>query len=266
MRMKKTLLTVAGFDPTSGAGVSLDLRIFQSAGFQGMAVLTSLTEQNTEEVKNIYCLTPEFVKAQYETLRKDIPFSGIKVGMLGSGKNIPVIKQILADNPKIPRVVDPVFKSSSGTWLLEPESIPGYILEIRGKASLLTPNLEEASLISGKKIATEEDMRTAAREIYSLGRIPCLIKGGHFPNQNLNLLYDGKGFHLFKKEKLKKRVHGTGCFLSSSLLAYMARGASLEKACRLALELVHKAIEDAEAYGRGQLLITWGQGSTLDIK
>ena len=160
--MKRTLLTVAGFDPTSGAGISLDLRVFQSAGFQGMAVLTSLTEQNTEVVKKIYLLTPEFVKAQYETLRKDVSFSGIKVGMLGSGKNIPVIKKILADNPKIPRVVDPVFKSSSGTWLLEPESIPDYISEIRGKASLLTPNLEEASLISGTKIATEEDMRTAA--------------------------------------------------------------------------------------------------------
>jgi hydroxymethylpyrimidine/phosphomethylpyrimidine kinase len=264
--MKKILLTVAGFDPTSGAGISLDLRVFQSAGFQGMAVLTSLTEQNTEEVKKIYCLTPEFVKAQYETLRKDVSFSGIKVGMLGSGKNISVIKQILENNPKIPRVVDPVFKSSSGTWLLEPESIPDYISEIRGKASLLTPNLEEASLISGTKIATEEDMRTAAREIYSLSRIPCLIKGGHFPRQSLNLLYDGKGFHLFKKKKLKKKVHGTGCFLSSSLLIFLVKGYSLEKACHHALELSHKAIEDAVAYGRGQLLITWGQGSTLDIK
>ena len=254
--MKRTLLTVAGFDPTSGAGISLDLRVFQSAGFQGMAVLTSLTEQNTEKVKKIYRLTPEFVKAQYETLRKDVSFSGIKVGMLGSGKNIPVIKKILADNPKIPRVVDPVFKSSSGTWLLEPESIPDYISEIRGKASLLTPNLEEASLISGTKIATEEDMRTAAKEIYSLSRIPCLIKGGHFPKQSINLLYDGNGFYLFKKKKLKKRVHGTGCFLSSSLLTCMAEGDSLEKACHLALELVHKAIEDAKACGRGQLLIS----------
>lgn len=254
--MKKTLLTAAGFDPTSGAGISLDLMVFQSAGFQGVAVLTSLTEQNTKEVKKIYCLPPEFVRAQYETLAKDIPFSGIKVGMLGSGKNIPVIKQILEDNPKIPRVVDPVFKSSSGAWLMEPESIPDYISEIRGKASLLTPNLEEASLISGTKIATEKDMRTAAREIYSLSRMPCLIKGGHFPKQSLNLLYDGKGFHLFKKKKLKKKVHGTGCFLSSSLLTFIARGDPLEKACHLALELVHKAIEEAEAYGRGQLLIS----------
>lgn len=221
-----------------------------------MAVLTSLTEQNTEEVKKIYCLTPEFVRSQYETLRKDISFSGIKVGMLGSGKNIPVIKQILEDNLKIPRVVDPVFKSSSGTWLLEPKSIPDYISEIRGKASLLTPNLEEASLISGTKIATEKDMRAAAKKIYSLSRTPCLIKGGHFPKQSLNLLYDGKGFHLFKKEKFKKSVHGTGCFLSSSLLTYMAKGDSLEKACHLALELVHKAIKEAEAHGRGQLLIT----------
>lgn len=253
--MKKILLSVAGFDPTSGAGASLDLKAFELLGFQGMSVLTSLTAQNTQSVKKVQSLPPEFLMTQYQTLREDVPISGIKVGMIGWKKNIPAIRTFLTDNPDIPRVVDPVFKSSSGAWLLEQEAIPEYISEIKGKATLLTPNLEEASLVSGIKIRDQEDMNKAAEQIASLSSIPCLVTGGNFSNWSINILYDGKTFYFFKNKKLRKKVHGTGCFLSSSLLAYLVQGNPLEKACHLATELTHKAIKEALRFGRGQALI-----------
>ncbi|MGD8536482.1 MAG: bifunctional hydroxymethylpyrimidine kinase/phosphomethylpyrimidine kinase [Candidatus Aminicenantes bacterium] len=253
--MKKILLSVAGFDPTSGAGVSLDLRVFQRFGFQGMSILTSLTAQNTEKVKEVHCLPQEFLRSQYEALREDVFISGIKVGMVGCGENIPIIKDILRDNLAVPRVVDPVLKSSSGTWLIEREAIPEYISGLKGNASLLTPNREEASLLSGMKVNTEEEMKKAAEKIYSLSSIPCLITGGDLSKKSANLLYDGKSFHLFKKEKIKKKVHGTGCCLSSSLLAYLVNSNSLEKACHLATEFTHRAIQNALQVGRGQHIL-----------
>jgi len=252
---KKILLSIAGHDPTSGAGVSLDLKAFQLLGFQGMAVITSITSQNTEGVKKVHCLSPDLIWDQYKTLCEDVSFSGIKVGMVGCGENIEVIKRILEDNQDIHRVVDPVFKSSSGAWLLEKDSIPDYISEIKGKGSLLTPNLEEAGMISGIKIKNTEEMKKAAKSIFSLSNIPCLIKGGHFPKQMVNLLYDGNKYHSFKKEKIRKKVHGTGCFLSSSILGYMVKGNSLDKACLLATQLTHKAIKNAIKIGQGQNII-----------
>lgn len=243
--MKKILLSLAGYDPTSGAGVSLDLKVFQHLGFQGMAVLTSTTSQNSRTVKEIHCLPPEFLWNQYQTLCQDFSFSGIKVGMIGCQKNIEVIEKILAADPKIPKVIDPVFKSSSGVWLLEKEAISIYLSKIKGKASLLTPNIEEASMLSKVRVKSYQDMKEAAEKIYAQSKIPCLIKGGHLPEQKLDLLYDGQKFYSFKKEKIEKSVHGTGCFLSSSLLAYLAEGNSLEKACFLASYLTHKAIKNA---------------------
>lgn len=261
--MKKALLSVAGYDPTSGAGAVLDQNVFLHMGFHGVGILTSLTAQNTEGIKKVYCPPPGFLRAQYESLRSDVAFCGIKVGMIGCKENIPLIAQILSKNPDIPIVVDPVFRSSSGYWLLEKNAIPEYIKKIAGKASLLTPNIEEAGFISGIKVEQIEDMKKAAEKIYSLSRISCLVKGGHLKKQSIDLLYEGRKFHIFKKEKLRIKVHGTGCFLSSSLLGYLAKGNSLIQACFLATELTHKAIKNAISIGHGQDLITFPLSSQL---
>lgn len=255
--MKKILLSVAGYDPSSGAGVALDLKVFQLLGFQGVAVVTAITSQNTMQVKHVNCLGAELVLDQYRTLREDISISGIKVGMVGCRENIRVIKEILSDNPKIPKVIDSVFRSSSGFWLLEKKSIPAYISEIKGKASLITPNIQEARLISGITIKNKEDMKKAAQTITSLSQIPCLLKGGCFEDEMVDLLYDGEKFHFFKKEILKKRTHGTGCFLSSSLLAYLVRGYSLKKATFRATGLTHTAIKKSIPIGKGQRIISF---------
>ena len=253
--MKKILLSVAGYDPTSGAGVLLDLRVFEQLDFQGVALLTSVTAQNTQSVEKTHHLPPDFLWNQYVTLREDVSFSGIKVGMVGSKENIPVVARILSDSPDIPKVIDPVFKSSSGHWLIDREAIPLYLSEIKGKASVLTPNLEEAGMISEMPVINPEDMEEAARIIYKLTRMPCLIKGGHLLSQKVDLLFDGESAHLYKEEKLDKKVHGCGCFLSSSLLAYLTRGHPLEEAFVLGARLTHKAIKASLQVGRGQNLI-----------
>lgn len=261
--MKKILLSVAGFDPTSGAGLTLDQNVFLSMGFHGVGILTAVTVQNTKEVKKIHCHSPDFLWKQYLCLCQDLTLSGIKVGMVGSRKNIPLIFKILSEHSDIPRVVDPVLKSSSGYWLLEKKAIFEYIAEISGQASLLTPNLEEAQLLSGIKIKHIEEMKKAAEKIFSLSKIPCFIKGGHFKDEALDLLFDGDDFHTYRKENLKKTVHGTGCYLSSSLLGYLVKGNSLEKACLFATRLIQDAIKKAIPIGHGQHIISFHFSSQL---
>lgn len=250
--MEKILLSVAGYDPTAGAGVSLDIRIFQSFGYQGMGIVTSLTVQNTLGVRKIHRPPARFIWNQYHALREEVEFSGIKVGMVGCQESINPVLRILADNPNTPRIIDPVFKSSAGDWLLEKESIPIFMKKIRRRASLITPNLEEAELISGMKIGTVAEMKKAAQKIFEQTKIPCLIKGGHLQDQNIDILYDGYKFLSYKNRKLKKKVHGTGCFLSSVLLCYMAKGLPLDQANALAIQATHEAIKNATKTGKGQ--------------
>jgi len=254
---KKILLSVGGFDPSGGAGVLLDLKVFQSLGFRGMAVLTALTAQNTDRVSRVFSLPPQFVLDQLLALTKDVEFAGIKVGMLGTGRNIAPVLRILESVPNVPVVVDPVFKSTSGARLMERKAFCRLVREIGGRASVLTPNLAEASLISGGNIRTVQDMLLAAGRIFGISGAPCLIKGGHLPEKPADLLYDGRDYFLFKRKKIKKSVHGSGCFLSSCLLGFLAQGKSLRSAVFLAGRLTHRAIAAAVLIGRGRHVVSF---------
>lgn len=255
--MKKILLSIAGFDPTSGAGVMLDISVFQYLGFYGMGILTSVTEQNTQGVKKFLCLPPECLWEQYKAIREDVDITGIKVGMVGSKNNIPVIEKILSEDTGIKKIIDPVFKSTSGKWLFDKDAVTKYTKKISGKASLITPNIEEAILISNIPVTSTDDMRKAAEIIYNLTGIPCLIKGGHLKSSTTDVLYDGKNIYTFKRERIDKMVHGTGCFLSSSILGYMVGDIPLKDACSLASRLTYKAIKKAIPLGQGQNLISF---------
>lgn len=252
--MEKVLLTIAGYDPTSGAGVVLDINVFQHLGFTGMGVITSLTAQNTQQVHKVYCPPPNMIMNQYRSLGDDVKLYGIKVGMLGCKRNIPAVSNILSRNSLIPRVVDPVFQSSSGTWLLEPKAISEYIKAIAGQITVLTPNAQEAALIAGFQVKTLREMKKAAVKIFKLCLAPCLITGGHLEKETTDVLYDGKNHHVFKKTKIDAMVHGTGCFFSSALLAYLSRGEVLKKACHLAINKTHAHIESSVRIGKGQNL------------
>lgn len=238
--MKKTLLTVAGFDPSGGAGLTLDLKVFGHLGFHGLAIPTSLTVQNSYRVYRQIPLPPAFVLDAYRKLKLDFRLSGIKIGLLGSYRLLPALKTIIEENKKIPVVVDPVFRASSGCWFFEKKHLKQFLKIIKGRISLLTPNLPEASLITGEKILSQQQMKEAARKIFNLIEVPCLVKGGHLPGQSYvtDILFDGQEFTIIRKKKLAADVHGTGCFLSSAILGYLAGGQSLPSACRDASRLI----------------------------
>jgi hydroxymethylpyrimidine/phosphomethylpyrimidine kinase len=256
---KKVLLSIGGYDPTSGAGTGLDVNVFQSLGFHGMGIVTALTAQNTQGVDSLYCPPADWLKTQFRSLSKDVVFAGIKVGMVGQRANIPIIIEILSRHSSLPRVIDPVFQSSSGAWLLEKDAVPDYLSTVSGHMNLLTPNTHEASLITGLPVTTLDDMTLAAKKIFSLFRIPSLIKGGHLEKEAADVLFDGRDFHIFKHERLDIEVHGTGCLLASSLVAFLSQGKELKKACRMAVDYTVQSLRNSIPVGRGQRLFSFSR-------
>jgi hydroxymethylpyrimidine/phosphomethylpyrimidine kinase len=252
---KKVLLTIAGYDPSSGAGVLLDIAVFRRFGFPGTGILTSVTAQNSRRVTGIRCLGGRFLLNQYETLVQDISPAGIKVGMLGCRRNIPALGRILARHPDIPIVVDPVFRSSSGRWLLEKEAVPTFVSRIKGRITILTPNLAEAALISGLRLKNPEGMKEAARRIADRIAAPCLVKGGHLAHRITDVLYDGWQFYLFSHRRVPEGAHGSGCFLSASLLSYLAMGKPLAEACAKAADFTGAALLRAVHLGKGRKVL-----------
>jgi hydroxymethylpyrimidine kinase/phosphomethylpyrimidine kinase len=244
-RQTRTLLSMAGYDPSGGAGVLLDIAVFRHLGFLGMGVLTAVTAQNTGGVLEFRCLPARFVLNQYKALAREVSFAGIKVGMVGCRGNLRALAAVLRDNRNVPIVVDPVFRSSSGAWLLDRAAVPAYVSGIRGKITLLLPNLAEASLLTGRTVANPKDMGEAARRIAELFDSACLVKGGHLKKGVLDILFDGERLHIFKKKRIGREVHGTGCFLSSSVLGYLVKGWSLVQACEAASALTSAAIKRA---------------------
>ncbi|MCX8159319.1 MAG: hydroxymethylpyrimidine/phosphomethylpyrimidine kinase [Candidatus Saccharicenans sp.] len=240
--MKKALLTLAGFDPSGGAGATLDLKVFRRFGYYGLAVLTSVTVQDSRRVYDYLPMPPEFVVRQYRKLRADFRLAGIKIGMVGSRSLLPALETVLHENRALPVVADPVFRSSSGHWLLEKRGLDDYVRTVRGKITLFTPNLVEASLLLNRKIDSPEQMTDAAKRLSELTVSACLVKGGHLRKEAEDILYDGHRIFRFKKRKLPVEVHGTGCFLSSAILCYLVEGWDLAAACRKASAILHRRL------------------------
>lgn len=250
--MEQVLLSIAGYDPSSGAGVLLDIAVFRRFGFLGTGILTAVTAQNSRQVTDVRCLGRGFLLSQYEALIRDVSLSGIKVGMLGCRENIPALGRILTQHSDLPIVVDPVLRSSSGRWLLEKDALQTYLARIKGRISVLTPNLNEAALISGRRLQNPKMMKEAARRIAEQIAAPCLVKGGHLASKAVDVLYDGQKSYLFPHKKVPRDVHGTGCFLSSSLLSHLAMGKPLAEACALASEFTGSALRRAVPFGKGR--------------
>ena len=250
------LLTIAGFDPSGGAGVLLDAAVFRSFGCDASAVLTAATVQNSAAVFQVRPFPPAYVRAQFKALLREQPFCGLKVGMAGSAANLEEIARLLAGQARIPRVVDPIFRSSSGRRLAGAADPPSVLRAFRENASVLTPNLEEAALLSGRPVRTVAEMGTAAAEIFDRTGVPCLVKGGHLPGEAVNLLYDGTRTVLFGHKKIRRDVHGTGCLFSAALLASLVRTNDLVAAARAATDWTRLAIRSASPSGRGRAVFS----------
>jgi hydroxymethylpyrimidine/phosphomethylpyrimidine kinase len=251
------LLSIAGYDPSGGAGILLDIRVFEQLGFRGAGVLTAVTAQNASRVEAVFPLSGRLVRRQFEALAVEARIAGIKVGMTASLENLAAAVRILAAHSVIPRVVDPVFRSSSGAPLLERRGIERFLGLLRGRASLVTPNLEEASVLAAVPVKTAGDMKEAARRIHGASGVPCLVKGGHLADVAVDLLFDGMKFTAFRHARVEKSVHGSGCFLSAAILAYLAAGCSLEEACRRAVALTVRAIRKAVTVHGGRAVFSF---------
>lgn len=243
-----TVLTIAGTDPTGGAGIQADLKTFAALGCYGMSVITALVAQNTTGVKSIYSIPPEFVKEQLLAVLEDIRPDAIKIGMVHSVALVEAITEVLAQYHDIPVVFDPVMIATSGDRLIEEDTVATIKEKLFPLSALITPNMDEAALLAGIPVKTVGDMHIAASKITGMKPGALLLKGGHLQTEELiSLLFEGNStITEYKSKKINtKNMHGSGCTLSSAIASFIARGYSLADAVANAQDYIHGAIFNA---------------------
>ena len=245
------VLTFAGSDPTSGAGLQADLLTLASMGCHPLSVLTAVTVQDTHGVSSIDALDARRVRAQAERLLADIPVAAFKLGVLGSASNTEVIARILADHPEIPVVLDPVLASGRGDVLADEELVAAIRANLVPLSTVITPNSLEA-----RRLSAAQSLTQAARGLLDMGAEYVLITGTHEPGDEvLNTLYDGAGVVREDRwTRLAGSYHGSGCTLASAIAAAIANGASVPEAARDAQEFTWQTLVNGFRAGAGQLI------------
>ena len=249
----KTALTIAGSDSSGGAGIQADIKTMTANGVYAMSAITALTAQNTTGVYGILEVTPEFLANQLDCIFTDIRPDAVKTGMVSSSALIEVIAQKLTQYKAKNLVIDPVMVATSGAKLISDEAIETLKGKLLGLATLITPNIPEAQVLSGMDIRTAEDMERAAKAIYEAYGCAVLCKGGHQLNDANDLLYSKEGARWYHGGRIANpNTHGTGCTLSSAIASNLAKGYSLDE-----------AVERAKAYISGALaaMLDLGKGS-----
>ena len=249
----KTALTIAGSDSSGGAGIQADIKTMTANGVYAMSAITALTAQNTTGVYGIMEVTPEFLANQLDCIFTDIRPDAVKTGMVSSSALIEVIAQKLTQYKAENLVIDPVMVATSGAKLISDEAIETLKDKLLGLATLITPNIPEAQVLSGMDIRTAEDMERAAKAIYEAYGCAVLCKGGHQLNDANDLLYSKEGARWYQGRRIANpNTHGTGCTLSSAIASNLAKGCSLDE-----------AVERAKAYISGALaaMLDLGKGS-----
>ncbi|MCS7285781.1 MAG: bifunctional hydroxymethylpyrimidine kinase/phosphomethylpyrimidine kinase [Anaerolineae bacterium] len=241
----KRALTIAGSDSGGGAGIQADLKTFSALGVYGMSVLTALTAQNTLGVQAVFELPPSFVAQQIDSVVTDIGVDAVKTGMLANSDIIHVVAEKVKEYRLPNLVVDPVMRAKSGDPLLRPEAQEALVKELLPLAMVVTPNLPEAEALVGFPVRTLEDMRRAAIAIHEMGPAWVVVKGGHLEGDiSVDVLYNGKDWWEFTAPHINTRnTHGTGCTFASAIAAWLARGADVPEAVRLAKEYLTEALK-----------------------
>ena len=247
------VLTIAGFDPSGGAGVVADIKTFTSFGCFAAAAITSLTFQNTTGVFGAAHQSAETVRAQVLPVVEDYAVACVKTGMLPTREVITEVAQLLGELKLPPPVVDPVVRSTSGYDLIDDAALAALKRELLPLARVVTPNLPEAERLTGLPPITDEaGMRVAAERIRELGARAVLVKGGHLSHEALDLLDVEGRVTLFRGERIETTsTHGTGCTLAAAIAACLARGLELEEAVGTAKSFVAEAIRRAPRLGHG---------------
>ena len=249
--MTPVALTIAGSDPTGGAGLQADLKTFHQFGVYGEAVATLITVQNSVRVSRVEVLSAGLVRQQIAAVLEDIPPAAAKTGALGSAAIVRALAQA-ARRFEFPLVVDPVIFSTQGPPLLPPKAVRWLAEELLPLAALVTPNIPEATALTGIAIHGVEDARRAALRLHEMGARAVLLKGGHLPGDPVDLLFDGSTWHEFAAPRIATpHTHGTGCAYSAAITACLALGVALPEAVARAKRWLTEAIRTNPGLGRG---------------
>jgi hydroxymethylpyrimidine/phosphomethylpyrimidine kinase len=250
--MTSVALTIAGSDPSGGAGIQADLKTFHQHGVFGTSVLTLLTVQNTRGVDEIHLLEPKFIRAQLDAVLADIPPVAAKTGAMGDAMIIETVAERAASFG-FPLVVDPVMISKHGHPLIDKEAVGTMRKALVPRAFLLTPNMHEATLLSEIEVNDVPSMEKAAALIALRGVPNVLIKGGRLEAQSVDILWSDGESHRFTTPRVDtNQTHGSGCVLSAAITARIARGETIESAVQGAKAFVTHAIQTAPRLGEGQ--------------
>jgi len=247
------VLTIGGFDPSSGAGITADLKTFSAHHCYGVAAITALTIQNTQGTTACQGVEPSLLKQSIESLLADERIRAIKIGMLGNKAVASVVREILEAVPALPAVLDPVIRATSGLELLDADGLEFLKEHLLGRVRVVTPNLDEAALLTGLKVENIEGMKAAARKLVEMGAKAAVVTGGHL-DKAVDVLFDGAEFETFVGDRIKPdNTHGTGCTFASAIAANLALGRQLHDAVVLSKAYVTEAIRKAYAVGPGRL-------------
>jgi hydroxymethylpyrimidine/phosphomethylpyrimidine kinase len=251
------VLSIAGSDSGGGAGIQADLKTFAAHGVHGLTAITAITAQNTRGVTAVHAVPVRVVHAQIEALFADFDIRALKIGMLGTPRLVVAVASALVRHPGLPVVLDPVMVASSGATLLRTDAIGALRRLLLPRATLLTPNLPEAELLLGRRIAGREALDAAAADLLALGCGAVLLKGGHAPGAMvLDLYRDREGNRLeIRHRRLRVDGHGTGCTLSAAVAAGLARGVPLPRAVADAADYVNGALRAATRPGLGAVSV-----------
>lgn len=242
------VLSIAGSDSSGGAGIQADLKTFAALGCYGMTAITALTAQNTLGVRAIHGVPPDMLRDQIDAVIEDIGVDAVKIGMLHSPEIVQTVAQAIDRHGLGQVVLDPVMVATSGAVLIDNPAIAVLVRELFGRALVVTPNLDEASLLVGRALCSESDMEAAAHELLAMGARAVLLKGGHLAGEWVcDLLVTQSGaLHWMRAPRIHSaNTHGTGCTLSSAMAAHLALGANLLQAVEAARAYVRAALQAA---------------------
>ena len=250
------VLSIAGSDPSSGAGIQGDVKTFAALGVNGLTVITTLTSQNTSKFFTANPVSPLTVKEQIRSVLSDFKIDSIKIGMVYNSQIIKTLYNELK-HIAVPIILDPIFESTTGGKLLRDEAYSDFKKFLMPLAYVITPNIPEAERITGMKIRTTDDLKKAASKIRKMGPKNVIIKGGHMRTNNVtDLLLEDKRFHFFYNKKIKRESHGGGCVFSAALCVAIARKKSLDQAVKFAQQTSFESIKKSIEVGKGLAVVT----------
>lgn len=256
MKEYKTALTIAGSDPSGGAGIQADLKTFSACGCYGSSAIVAVVDENTVGVKGVHPIPVDFVVGQIKSVLDDIGADAVKIGMLHSSELILAVRDTLASYKIRNVVLDPVMVATSGDALLQHEAVRTLKEELVPFASIITPNIPEAEILSGEKIASQKELPALARRLSCGGKVSVLLKAGHLTDDELvDVFYNAETdevLELKSRRVATVNTHGTGCTFSSAVASFLAHGLEMNDAVRNAKEYMVNAIEAGAAYKIGK--------------